>query len=79
MEKVFCLCGCESEINLGKKFVHGHNRRGKTFNVSEETRKKLYFVAIVTSFCARLYGLRLNKRRTEKLIQELQHEDNQVK
>ena len=37
------------------------------------------FVAIVTSFCARLYGLRRNKRRTEKLIRELQHEDNQVK
>lgn len=33
------------------------------------------FVAIVTSFCARLYGLRRNKRRTEKLIRELQHED----
>lgn len=25
-----------------------------------------------TSFCARLYGLRRNKRRTEKLIEELQ-------
>ena len=33
------------------------------------------FVAIVTSFCARLYGLRRNKRRTEKIIEELSKED----
>lgn len=29
------------------------------------------FVSLVTSFCARLYGHRRNKRRTEKLIKEL--------
>ena len=29
------------------------------------------FVAIITSFCARLYGLRRNRRRTEKIIEEL--------
>lgn len=29
------------------------------------------FVSLVTSFCARIYGCRRNKRRTEKLIQEL--------
>ena len=34
------------------------------------------FVSIITSFCARLYGLRRNKRRTEKLIEELQKEDD---
>jgi len=33
------------------------------------------FVAIVTSFCARLYGRRRTQRNTEKLIQELQHGD----
>jgi len=33
------------------------------------------FVSIVTSFCARLYGLRRNKRRTEKIIEELSKED----
>lgn len=30
------------------------------------------FVSIITSFTARLYGLRRNKRRTEKLIKQLQ-------
>lgn len=36
------------------------------------------FVAIVTSFCARLYGMRRNRRRTEALIRELQNEDKAV-
>ena len=30
------------------------------------------FVSLVTSFCARLYGKRRTKRKTEKLIKELQ-------
>lgn len=32
------------------------------------------FVSLVTSFCARLYGLRRTKRKTEKLIAELSHD-----
>lgn len=31
------------------------------------------FVAIITSFTARLYGLRRSKRKTEKIISELTH------
>ena len=33
------------------------------------------FVSVITSFCARLYGQRRNKRRTEKLIKELEKSD----
>ena len=33
------------------------------------------FVAIVTSFCARLYGLRGSKRKTEKIIEQLKAGD----
>ncbi len=32
------------------------------------------FVSIITSFCARLYGLRRSKRKTEQLIKELQND-----
>lgn len=32
------------------------------------------FVSLVTSFCARLYGLRRTKRKTEQLIKELQND-----
>ena len=34
------------------------------------------FVSLITSFVARLYGLRRSKRRTEKLIRELTNENN---
>jgi len=29
------------------------------------------FISIITSFCARIYGLRRSKRKTEKIIKEL--------
>lgn len=32
------------------------------------------FVSLVTSFCARLYGLRRSKRKTEKIIEELSND-----
>lgn len=32
------------------------------------------FVAIITSFCARIYGNRRTKRKTEKLIEELKND-----
>jgi len=35
------------------------------------------FVSLVTSFCTRLYGRRRSKRRTEKLIKELNNDKNQ--
>ncbi len=38
-----------------------------------------YFVSLVTSFTARLYGLRRSKRRTERLIKELNDENNSLK
>lgn len=36
------------------------------------------FVSIITSFCARLYGQRRNKRRTEQLIKELEFENKTI-
>ena len=32
------------------------------------------FVSIITSFCVRIYGLRISKRKTETLIKELEIE-----
>lgn len=37
------------------------------------------FVSLVTSFVARLYGLRRSKRKTEQLIRTLSNEDKKVK
>jgi putative resolvase len=46
-------------------------------NCCEQPRDDLIqdFVSIITSFCARLYGQRRNKRRTEKLIKELEEKE----
>ena len=40
----------------------------------QETDLMQDFVAIITSFCSRLYGQRRSKRKTEKLIQQLEQE-----
>jgi len=32
------------------------------------------FISIITSFIARLYGIRRNKRKTEQLIKELENQ-----
>ncbi|MDJ1177808.1 hypothetical protein PJF56_02910 [Roseofilum sp. BLCC_M91] len=42
-------------------------------NHSEDKQYELmeYLIAIITSFCSRLYGLRRSKRKTEKIIAEL--------
>jgi predicted site-specific integrase-resolvase len=49
-------------------------RRIEVVNQVENGRDDLMqdFVSIITSFCARLYGQRRSKRKTERLIQELQ-------
>ena len=48
-------------------------RRIEVINLAENGKEDLIqdFVSIVTSFCARLYGQRRSKRRTERLIAEL--------
>ena len=46
-------------------------------NESKEDKKELMddLIAIITSFCARYYGLRRSKRKTEKIIEELKRDD----
>ena len=42
-------------------------------NQSDEKQDELMddLIAIITSFCSRIYGLRRSKRKTEKIIAEL--------
>ena len=49
------------------------DRRIEVVNLAENGKEDLIqdFVSIVTSFCARLYGQRRSKRKTERLIAEL--------
>lgn len=50
------------------------DRKLEVINYVENTKDDLIqdFVSIITSFCARIYGLRRSKRNTEKLIKELE-------
>jgi len=51
-------------------------RRIEVVNQAENNTEDLLadLTAIIYSFCARLYGLRLAKRKTEKIVQELEAE-----
>lgn len=46
-------------------------------NEAKEDREDLMsdFISVITSFCARVYGLRRNRRRTEKILEELKNEN----
>jgi len=45
-------------------------------NNSDDEKENIIedFVSIITSFCAKIYGQRRSKRKTEKLIEELQND-----
>jgi len=64
-------------LNYIQTLLNMDDRRIEIVNESIDDKEDLMqdFVSIVTSFCARLYGLRRNRCRTEKLIQKLQSED----
>jgi len=49
------------------------NKKLEIVNESEDKQDELMedLIAIITSFCARIYGLRRSKRKTEKIITEL--------
>lgn len=60
-------------FNYLEKFFALKNQAIEVINQTSSEKEDLIqdFVSIVTSFCARLYGLRRSKRNTERLIREL--------
>ena len=57
------------------------NQIGKEIEVvneAENDKQDLMqdFISIITSFCAKLYGLRRSKRKTERIVKELKNEKN---
>ena len=61
-------------LNYIKKLLELQGRKIEVINEQNNDRDDLMqdFVSIITSFCARLYGQRRNKRRTEQIIKELE-------
>lgn len=60
-------------LNYIIKLLEKQNRKIEIVNVAENAEDDIMqdFVSIITSFTARLYGRRRSKRKTEKLIAEL--------
>ena len=63
-------------MNYIEKLFKMQGREIEVINEQSNNRDDLMqdFVSIITSFCARLYGQRRNKRRTEKIIEGLSKE-----
>ena len=59
--------------NYLEQLLKMQGRRIEVINLAENGKEDLIqdFVSIVTSFCARLYGQRRSKRKTERLVSEL--------
>ena len=64
--------------NYIQKSLEMQGRRIEIVNEASDDKVDLMedFISIVTSFCARLYGQRRNRRRTEKLIKELKDDSD---
>ena len=60
-------------FNYIEQLLKMQSRRIEVINLAENGKEDLVqdFVSIVTSFCARLYGQRRSKRKTERIIAEL--------
>jgi putative resolvase len=60
-------------FNYISKLLEVNNKKIEVVNLAENAENDLMedFVSIITSFTARLYGKRRSKRKTEKLIREL--------
>ena len=59
--------------------LKSHNKKIEVINLVDNNKEDLMqdFVSIITSFCARIYGQRRSKRKTEKLIKELEDESKE--
>lgn len=64
-------------LNLINILMEQRGRKIEIINEVNDSKEDLMqdFVSIITSFCARLYGKRRTKRKTDKIISELNKDD----
>ena len=64
-------------LNYINKLLELEGRKIEIINEQSNDKDDLMqdFVSIITSFCARLYGMRRNKRRTEQIIKEIEKQN----
>ena len=56
--------------------MENENRKIEVINEAEDGKEDLMqdFISIITSFCARIYGLKRSKEKLKKIIKELKDE-----
>ena len=66
-------------INYIQKLLEKDQRRIEIVNNVDSDKEELIqdFVSIITSYCSRIYGNRRSKRKTEKLIKELEKDNTE--
>lgn len=64
-------------LNYINKLLELEGRKIEIINEQSNDKDDLMqdFVSIITSFCARLYGMRRNKRRAEQIIKEIEKQN----
>jgi predicted site-specific integrase-resolvase len=67
-------------FNYLEVLLRFNNIEIEVVNDAEDDKNDLIqdFVSIITSYCARIYGLRRSKRKTEKLLEELNKDNDKV-
>ena len=67
-------------VNYIEKLLSLDGRKIIIVNNTESERDDLMqdFVSIITSFCARLYGIRRSKRKTEEIIKGLENKEKTI-
>ena len=70
------ICSAMRKIDI---LLKSHNKKIEVINLVDSNKEDLIqdFVSVITSFCARIYGQRRSKRKTEKLIKELEDESKE--
>ncbi len=66
-------------FNGYEKLLNSKGVEIEVVNKADEDKQDLMedFISIITSYCARIYGSRRSKRKTEKIIKELTIQDNE--
>jgi len=57
-----CLCGCGYEVKKGRKYIHGHNNRGKTLGPCTEERKEKIRKSVLKLYESNKYRLMISEK-----------------
>lgn len=68
-------------FNHIQSVLKSQNREIYVINLSDSKKEDLIedFIAVITSFCSRIYGKRRSKRKTEQLIKELENDKDSTR